>query len=127
MKTTEIVINTTGRLVRKKKRKIRKIWKVMASVVIIASAISVINNNLERFSVHDRKALLYALEAGQPDAVEKFNDYIARDIYLFDGPMTMKAMADKYDMDIDVLKTGFEKSGYKNLQQYFDNIIKPLI
>ena len=39
--------------------------------------------------------------------------------------MTIKAMAEKYNLDAEELTKSFNDSGYKTLQEFFNKIIKP--
>ena len=98
------------------------VWvTVTASICIIMFNVV---NNLERISIKERVHFLRDVEAGDEDALDLFYDYIERDIYLGDGPITIEAMANKYDLDKDELYKSFMESEYSDLQEFFDNVIK---
>lgn len=81
-------------------------------------------NNFEVYSNTARYQLMNGVERGDAEDIARFNDYIEKDVYLFNGPITIKAMADKYNLDAEQLSNEFEESGYDELQTFFNKVIK---
>lgn len=122
--------NQTKKTVSKQKMITKRIRMVSAYVLYCIAIITLVTvgfNNSERFIKPASRQLMLAVEAEEDWAIEKFNKYIEKDVYLWNGPITMNAMADKYRLDYEDLKSGFEASGYDSLQKFFDDVVEPMV
>jgi len=81
------------------KKIIKNIFIFAIIAMIITTSTIYFFNNIERFSSTEENALRLALNKRDPLAIERYQYYIDKDVYLFDGPITFEMMADKYNLD----------------------------
>lgn len=78
--------------------------------------------------INDRYYLRDQIDRGDAEAIEYYLErYISVDKYLFDGPFTINACCEKYDLDVDLVTYEFKNSHYDNFQDFFDNEIKDTV
>lgn len=117
----------------KQKRKINKkrIYTIILSIIIILTCVGIIRHTYlvvkypEQMSSVERYHFMCDLNDNEEEAIERYEEaYISRDVYLFDGPCTIKMCCKKYNLDYDVISQDYKESNYQSFQEYFDNEIK---
>lgn len=79
----------------------------------------------EEYSEHRRYDLLVEIESGNAKALEYYeNFYTSRDVYLFDGPVTLELMAEKYGYTPEWLEYQMTAGGYESAQELFDGYVR---
>lgn len=116
---------------RTRQRKIREsqntVLKGIIIITLLVCGMRLFVDNIELFSANHRVALMHEVMAGNEESIEIFEKYIDRDIYLFNGPTTLKAMADKYNLDARELSSQYYESGYETVQEFFNKVVKPAV
>lgn len=115
---------------KKERREDRVIAFIVVSVIVLASCVLMYNvaNYPEKYITTDRNVLLMQLNNGDEDAIEYYySTYIKRDVYLFDGPLTIELMAKKNGLDYSNLYDRYKQSGYDNAQKFFDRYVNELV
>lgn len=98
---------------------------ILISMMSVGTIIYDIGRFPEKYSTSDKYQLMMSLNKGDTDALYYYEDrYIANDIYLYDGPLTVKLCCEKYGYDFDTVYEDFDKSDYDSFQKYFDRELK---
>ena len=79
----------------------------------------------ETYSSTMANSLRIDLENGDEEAINAYKEkYIARNEYLFDGPMTIEFMAEKYGLDSKVLYEIYTSSEYESAQEFYEDYVQ---
>ena len=128
MKERERRVRKAKRLKQMRNRVRRETLFVVAVIMIIGCIFGHFTKNWECYNSVARKQLQMDVNKGDEDAIKFYRDnYIHRDIYLFDGPMTIELMANRHSMDADYLQTAFDESGYEHIQDWYDEVLKDVL
>lgn len=118
--------NKRKKLIRKAQmRAVKSTLVLVAAIIVIVGTFGYFTKNWERFDSVARKQLMLDINKGDKEAIAFYRDnYINRDIYLFDGNFTLEMMANRHGLDVEALKESYEESGYTHIQDFFDNEIE---
>ena len=98
---------------------------IIAALVLICKTVVNYATYPEKYLTTARYHLMLDIEDGDTESIERYMDvYIANDMYLFDGPFTIRACCDRYDLDYNEVYKEFNNSDYANFQEYFNHEIK---
>jgi len=100
---------------------------VIFIAIIIAGTLLIqhVDNNIEMYSSVSRYHFMQDLNNNDSEAIERYkNHYIANDKYLFDGPLTIGLMAQKYGIDSNELYNIYVESGYESAQEFFEDYVQ---
>ena len=127
----EMTVNTITTRVRNAKKRMavkRAIAKLIAICIGIAIAGTVvvdITNHIEYFDETSRYNMLLELNSNNQLAIDHYKKHYINDhIYLFNGDLTLKFMADQYSVSFDTLKLFYETSGVESLQEFHDTYLE---
>lgn len=116
------------------KQKIRRdhvelVQCILSIMLIICFAIGCIHiiTDIEKFSSISQYHLLLDLNDGDQEAIDRYQYYIDKDDYLFDGPLTIHMMAEKYGLDGDVLYETYLNSEYESAQKFYNEYVKNIV
>jgi len=127
-KTTSSLTNRQIRMIRRRINAIISIILAIAAVFAIVGGIYTIASNSEMYDTVARKSFKNDLNNGDEEAIERYkNEYIENDKYLFNGPLTIKLMAEKYDLDSNELYEIYVDSDYDTAQDFYKHYVKDLV
>jgi len=127
-KTTSSLTNRQSRMIRRRINAIISIILAIAAVFAIVGGIYTIASNSEMYDTVARKSFKNDLNNGDEEAIERYkNEYIENDKYLFNGPLTIKLMAEKYDLDSNELYEIYVDSDYDTAQDFYKHYVKDLV
>ena len=79
-------------------------------------------------STQAKYAFMKDLNARESDAIELYRtEYIAYDDYIFDGPLTIELMAEKYNLNSKELWSVYQASGIDSAQEFYSKYVIPKI
>ena len=118
--------NKRKKLIRKAQmRAVKSTLVLVVAIVAIVATFTHFTKNWECYDSVARKQLMLDINKGDKEAIAFYRDnYINRDIYLFDGNFTLEMMANRHGLDVETLKESYEESGYTHIQDFFDNEIE---
>ena len=113
---------------RKVRRWVRRLGKLIMFAVVaclIVTAVIYTINHWECVSEGSRYSFMLSLDSGNEEALEHYQkDYIDQHIYLFNGDLTLRMMAEQHNVDYELFKAFYESTELENLQQFYDEYIK---
>ena len=100
---------------------------VTLGVVFACNAVNAIcNTPVELFDTVARNQLREQLNNRDEEAITYYTEYfIDRNNYLFNGPLTIELMAEKYGYDFSDLHLRYVCSSYDTVQEFYNNEIVP--
>lgn len=108
-----------------------KVIMVVIVVVCIALFYNFLNvcfNYPEKIMTTKKYHLMIALNNGEKDAeIYYMNKYILNDDYLYDGPVTLKLVAQKYNLNEGELTELWDNGDYKSMKQFVKKVVKPMV
>ena len=79
----------------------------------------------EKYLTTAKYQFMLEIDNGDKESIERYRDtYIAKDMYLYNGPFTIKECCNKYELDYSEVYDDFKNSDYTTFQQYFNREIK---
>ena len=79
----------------------------------------------EEYSTISRTSLLNRINDGNQEAIEYYiTHYIDRDVYLYNGPLTLRLCAERHSFDFDTIYNDFNDSDIESFQLYFNTVLK---
>jgi len=116
----------------KKRARYNRVKTIVTNIVIFIAVIAAgsllmlhIDDNIEVYSSTRNYQFMMDLNNGDREAIERYEShYIARDKYLFNGPLTIELMAEKYNIDFEELYEIYEESGYESAQKFFKDYVQ---
>jgi len=113
---------------RTRKNKISRIKNTAFALAVIIGTTGIAYHLARNWECYDsvaRKQLQNDINNGDKEAITFYRDnYINRDIYLFDGYHTIAMLAARHGLDVEATQEAFDNSGYTHIQDWFDNELK---
>ena len=114
-----------------KMKTLRRIILIVVVVTLVSFTWSFINNLVnypEKVMTTKKYHLMIALNDGDKDAeIYYMTKYILNDDYLYDGPVTLKLVAQKYNLDEEELNKLWEDGDYKSMDKFVKKVVKPMV
>lgn len=114
-----------------KMKTLRRIILIVVVVTLVSFAGSFINNLVnypEKVMTTKKYHLMIALNDGDKDAeIYYMTKYILNDDYLYDGPVTLKLVAQKYNLNEEELTELWEDGDYKSMDKFVKKVVKPMV
>ena len=107
-----------------------QIAKVLIGIILIIVSFAVIIDGIrypECYMAHARSDFMNDIESGDADAIERYRDkFIEPDRYIYDGPITIKMMCEKYELDYESVWTLYKKSNM-TAQDFYNKVISDIV
>ena len=114
-----------------KMKTLRRIILIVVIVILVSFTWSFINNLVnypEKVMTTKKYHLMIALNDGDKDAeIYYMTKYILNDDYLYDGPVTLKLVAQKYNLNEEELTKLWEDGDYKSMDKFVKKVVKPMV
>ena len=125
--TNNVTTNTTTNRakVNRKRRNRRRFVSIVLLVIVIAIVSMSIVSMAHRYpDTVTKYHLMLELENGNEETMEYYKTtYIDEHIYLFNGDITLRLMAEQFNIDTDTLKTFYKSTGVESLQKLYDKYL----
>ena len=113
---------------RRKKRKTKKLVRSIIALVIIPLILGIFGaqaiSRVEKYSTQAKYQFMQDLESGNEEAMALYKrDYIDKNEYLYNGDITLKLMAEKFNIDFEVLKSFYNTTSLESLQELHDKYL----
>lgn len=82
----------------------------------------------EVYDSMSRNVLKLKLNDRDPEAIEYYKDnFIARNDYIFNGPLTITLMAQQYGLNVEAMLHQYEYGDYESAQIFFETYVRDLV
>jgi len=127
---------TNTRKIIRKRRKFRKEFIEFMNTILIIGIFIVFGFGIFKFMytivsypeecfTTEKYHFMISINNGDEEAINRYKEeYISRDKYLFNGPVTVELCCEKYDLDVTETKIAFAESDYDSFQKFFNKEIK---
>ena len=113
------------RRINKIRTKVMEIAIIAVAVVLVLSVVRDYFRHAEKYDTIAKYQFELRLEEGDKEEIKRYKEYyINDDIYLFDNELTLKLLADKYNVKYDLLKTAYKASEADSIQEFHDEYVK---
>lgn len=113
--------------------KLVKFAKLAFTAIVIVTIINTIavmytaiaSTPVEMFDSISLNNLRGELNNGDKEAIEYYKEnFIARNNYVFDGPLTIRLMAEQYGLDYAEVMQQYKNGDYESAQEFYELVIK---
>ena len=102
--------------------------RVLVFIIIACIAITAVAelvNHYEKYSSTAKSSLLNKLNNDDPIAMEYYiSNFINDNIYLFDGDLTLRLMAEQHNIEVEALEKLYKASDCSTLQKFYNEYLE---